>query len=73
MPTIEGSNHMSEKEKEKAAKTREQFLCDAFEGMKGSQPRSDDELNKWLATDEGKMATLFDDTTLSPWGERGRS
>jgi hypothetical protein len=64
---------MSEKEKEKPAKTREQFLRDAFEGMKGSRPASDDELKQWLATDEGKMATLFDDTTLSPWGERGRS
>jgi hypothetical protein len=44
-----------------------------FEGMKGRQPTSENELNQWLATDEGKMATMFDDTTLSPWGERGRS
>jgi len=41
--------------------------------MKGRQPTSDDELNRWLATDEGKMATLFDDTTFSPLGERGRA
>ena len=60
-------------EKVKATKTRVQFLHDAFEGMKGRQPKSDDELNQWLATDEGKAATLFDDTTLSPWGEQGRS
>jgi hypothetical protein len=60
-------------EKEKAAKTRAQFLRDAFEGMKGHQPASDDELEEWLATDEGKEATLFDDTTISSWGERGRS
>ena len=60
-------------EKEKAAKTRAQFLRDAFEGMKGRQPASDDELKEWLATDEGKEATLFDDTTISSWGERGRS
>jgi hypothetical protein len=53
-------------EKEKAPKTRAQFLRDAFEGIKGR-------LNQWLATDEGKAATLFDDTTLSPWGERRRS
>jgi hypothetical protein len=66
-----GAVNMSEKEK--AAKTREQFIRDTFEGMKGRQPTSNDELNQWLATDEGKMATLFDDTTLSPWGERGRS
>jgi hypothetical protein len=61
------------REKEKAAKTRAQFSRDAFEGMKGRQPASEDELNQWLATEEGKMATLFDDATLSPWGERGRS
>ena len=60
-------------EKEIPAKTRAQFLRDAFEGMKGRQPISDDELNQWLATDEGKAATIFDDTTLSPWGDRGRS
>lgn len=60
-------------EKEKAAKTQAQFLRDAFEGMKGHQPASDDELKEWLATDEGKEATLFDDTTISSWGERGRS
>jgi hypothetical protein len=60
-------------EKENAPKTRAEFLRDAFEGMKGRQPKSDDELNQWLVTDEGKMATLFDDTSLSTWGERGRS
>jgi hypothetical protein len=60
-------------EKDKAAKSRGQFLRDAFEGMKGRQPASDDELSHWLATDEGKAATLLDDTSLSPWGERGRS
>ena len=60
-------------EKESAPKTQAQFLRDAFEGIKGRQPTSDDELNQWLATDEGKAATMFDDTTLSPWGDRGRS
>ena len=60
-------------EKEKGTKKRVQFLRDAFEGMKGRQPTSENELNQWLATDEGKMATMFDDTTLSPWGEHGRS
>src|SRR5262249_35717389 len=47
-------------EKETAAKTRAQFLRDAFEGINGRQPTSDDELNQWLATDEGKAATIFD-------------
>lgn len=60
-------------EKEKCAKPRAAFLRDAFEAMKGRQPMSDDELNQWLATDEGKEATQFDDTGFSPWGDRGRS
>ena len=60
-------------EKEKAPKTRPEFLRDAFEGLKGRQPTSEDELNRWLATEEGKMATAFDETTLSPLGERGRA
>jgi hypothetical protein len=46
-------------EKETTTKTRAQFLRDAFEGIKGRQPMSDDELNQWLATDEGKAATIF--------------
>lgn len=60
-------------EKEKAPKTEAEFLRDAFEGIKGRQPTSDDELKRWLGTDEGKMATVFDGSTLSPWGERGRA
>src|SRR6516164_6940986 len=43
-------------EKETAPKTRAQFLRDAFEGMKGRQPTSDDELNQWLATEESDLA-----------------
>ena len=44
---------MSEKEK---VKSEIQILRDAFEGMKGRQPRSDQELKEWLATDEGKAS-----------------
>ena len=46
---------------------------DAFEGMKGRPPQSDSELNDWLATDEGKQATMFAPTTALRWGEVGRS
>ncbi|MGB8757288.1 MAG: hypothetical protein WCD26_16865 [Pseudolabrys sp.] len=52
-------------EKEKSEKTHAQILRDAFEGMKGRQPKSDQELNDWLATDEGKEATIFEATALS--------
>ncbi len=64
---------MSETEKEKAKKTQAQMLRDVFEGMKGRQPRSDQELNDWLASPEGKQATMFEPTSLSRWGETGRS
>ena len=60
-------------EQEKSEKTQAQILRDVFEGMKGRQPKSDQELKEWLATDEGKEATLFEATSLSPWGEQGRS
>jgi hypothetical protein len=64
---------MSENEKGKAEKTQAQILRDAFEGMKGRQPRSDQELNEWLASDEGKLATIFEPSSLSRWGAIGRS
>jgi hypothetical protein len=46
---------------------------DIFEGLKGRPPKTDQELKEWLATDEGKAATIFDATTASRWGEVGRS
>jgi hypothetical protein len=48
-------------------------LQDLFEGVKGRRPKSGDELNEWLATDEGKEATMFEATSVSRWGETGRS
>jgi hypothetical protein len=60
-------------EKEKSEKTQAKILRDAFEGMKGRQPKSDQELKEWLATDEGKEATLFDATSFSSFGEKARS
>jgi len=57
----------------KAEKTQVQILRDAFEGMKGRQPKSDRELNEWLATDEGKQATMFEPTSMSRWGEIGHA
>jgi hypothetical protein len=56
-----------------AEKTQAQILRDAFEGMKGRQPKSDQELKEWLATDEGKEATIFESTSFSRFGETGRA
>ena len=60
-------------EKQKAAKSEIQILRDAFEGMKGRQPKSDQELKVWLATDEGKQATMFEATSFSRFGETGHA
>ena len=59
---------MSEKDKMEA-----QRLQDIFEGAKGRQPKTEQELKDWLATPEGKAATVFEPTSLSRWGEVGRS
>ena len=60
-------------ERNKAQKTQAQFLRDAFEGIKGRQPKSEQELKEWLATDEGKEATIFESTSFSRFGETGRA
>jgi hypothetical protein len=60
-------------EEEQAAKTLAQRLRDLFEGAKGRLPTNDQELQEWLASPEGQAATAFEPTSLSPWGERGRS
>jgi CRP/FNR family transcriptional regulator, nitrogen fixation regulation protein len=44
-----------------------------FEGSNGRRPRTDEELNDWLDSPEGKAATLFDLTSGSRWAERARS
>jgi len=59
--------------KEEVQKAEVQILRDIFEGIKGRPPRSDRELNEWLATDEGKEATIFESASVSRWGEIGRS
>ena len=46
---------------------------DLFAGVKGRQPKSLEELNQWLATDEGKAAAIFETTSMLRWGETGRS
>ena len=60
-------------EKEELKKVQAPTLNDLFEGVKGRQPKSPEELKQWLATDEGKEATMFESTSASRWGETGRS
>jgi hypothetical protein len=54
-------------------KMETQHLRDLFEGARGRQPKTEQELNDWLATPEGKAAVVFEPTSLSRWGEVGRS
>ena len=62
---------MSEIEKTKRSEI--QVLRDAFEGLRGRQPKSENELKEWLATDEGKEATMFESTSFSRFGETGHA
>ena len=60
-------------EKEEAEVPQARTPHDIFEGIKGRRPKSDQELNEWLASPEGKAAMVFEPTSLSRWGETGRS
>jgi hypothetical protein len=62
---------MSEAETNKYADA--DILRDIFQGVKGRVPQTDLELQQWLETPEGKAATVFHQTTVSRWGEIGRS
>jgi hypothetical protein len=60
-------------DQEEQKKAQAQRLLDLFEGAKGRRPETDQELSDWLASPEGKAATAFEPTSLSRWGETGRS
>ena len=57
-------------EKEEAEVPQARTPHDIFEGIKGRRPKSDQELNEWLASPEGKAAMAFEPTSLSRWGKR---
>ena len=60
-------------EQKKSEKTQAEVQRDAFQSLNGREPKSDQELSEWLATDEGKQATMFTVTEFSFWGDRARS
>jgi CRP/FNR family nitrogen fixation transcriptional regulator len=47
--------------------------AELFEGVKARRPKTEEELQEWLVSPEGKAATLFNLTSMSRWGERARS
>src|SRR6266576_2489589 len=57
-------------EKEEAEVPQARTPHDIFEGIKGRRPKSDQELNEWLASPEGKASMAFEPTSLSRWGKR---
>jgi hypothetical protein len=60
-------------ERREREKTEAQMLFDLFQGANGRMPDTDQELKKWLASQGGKAATAFELTSVSRWGEVGRS
>jgi hypothetical protein len=60
-------------EKERAEVPQALTPHDIFEGIKGRRPKSLEELGEWLGTSEGKAAMVFEPTSISRWGETGRS
>ena len=61
---------MSEKE---GLEVHAPTLRDFFEGIKGCQPQTDQELQDWLASPEGRVAVMFELPSMSRWGGIGRS
>jgi hypothetical protein len=60
-------------EQKDQGKAEAKMLLDLFQGSKGRMPDTDQELDEWLASPEGKAATAFELTSVSRWGETGRS
>jgi hypothetical protein len=59
--------------KDDAEQAELKALREAFQGLKGREPKSDRELQEWLASPEGQAATAFSSTSASRWGDVGRS
>ena len=68
-----GLSVVATSEKKKAEIPQARTPHDIFEGINGRRPNSDQELNEWLASPEGRAAMAFEPTSLSRWGETGRS
>ena len=58
---------MSEKEEKK----KDQRLLDLFEGAKGRRPKTDQELDEWLTSPEGKAARHLKSRSFLAGAKRG--
>ena len=52
---------------------RDERPAELFDEVKGRRPKTEEELQEWLVSPEGKAATLFNLTSLSRWADRARS
>jgi hypothetical protein len=59
-------------DKKDAEKATAPTMVDIFEGIRGRLPETDRELLEWLASDEGRVASMFVTAPVIVWGE-GRS
>ena len=59
-------------DKKEAEQAKAPTPRELFEGIEGRPPKTDQELKEWLASDEGKAATMFEPASTTRWGE-GRS
>jgi hypothetical protein len=59
-------------DKKEAEEALARRLRDLFEGANGRAPKTDHELDEWLASPEGRAATAFEPTPLPRWMEIGR-
>jgi hypothetical protein len=73
LKTFENGVEVAMSDREEAEKNLARRLVDIFEGARGRLPKNDQELHEWLASPEGKAATVFEPAPASRWGETGRS
>ena len=55
-------------DKKEVEKAKAPTPRDIFEGIKGRPPKTDQELEEWLASPEGQAATMFEPGSTSRWG-----
>jgi hypothetical protein len=69
-PTLLEAETMTDKEETEKSRAHWRAL---FEGIVGRKPKTDQELDEWLASPDGKTATIFEPTSATRWGKVGRS
>jgi hypothetical protein len=72
LETFQASLEAAISDKKEAEEALARRLRDLFEGANGRAPKTDHELDEWLASPEGKAATAFEPTPLPRWMELGR-